>query len=42
MDYEEIERKKQKLLRWLEIGAYLLAGLAIAAKVLPIFWRMMT
>lgn len=42
MDYNEMERKKQKLGRWLELGVYALVGLAIAAKVLPIFWRILT
>ena len=41
MDDNEIEQKKQKLKQWLEIAIYLVVGLVIAAKVLPILWRVM-
>jgi len=42
MDHNEIERKKQKILHWIEIAMYIIVGLVVTAKVLPIFWRMMT
>jgi hypothetical protein len=42
MDYNEMEQKKRKLMRWLEIGFYALVVLWGASKVLPIFWRILT
>ena len=42
MDYDKIEEKKQKIGRWLQLGFYALVVLVVAAKVIPICWRMMT
>lgn len=42
MNYEAIERKKQKIGHWLQLGFYALVVLVVAAKVIPICWRMMT
>ena len=42
MDYDEMEQKKQKLERWLKLGLYVAVGLVVAAKVIPIFWRIMS
>jgi hypothetical protein len=41
MDHNEMEQKKRKLGRWLEIGFYALVVLWGASKVLPIFWRIL-
>ena len=39
MDYNEIEQKKRKLGRWLELAFFALVAIWVAAKVLPILWR---
>ena len=39
MDYDEMEQKGRKLERWLKLGLYVVVGLMVAAKVVPIFWR---
>ena len=42
MDYDKIEQKGRKLERWLKLGLYVVVGLMVAAKVIPIFWRIMS
>lgn len=42
MDCNELDQKKRKLGRWLELGFYALVVLWGASKVLPIFWRILT
>ncbi len=36
MDQQDMEQKKEKLKRWVELGIYLIVGVVLAAKVLPI------
>jgi flagellar basal body-associated protein FliL len=42
MDYNEIEQKKRKALRWVELAVYVVVVVAVGLKVLPIFWRILT
>ena len=40
MNWQEIEEKKEKARKWIEVIIYIVVGIMIAVKVIPIFWRM--
>lgn len=42
MNPQETEQKRDKLLRRVGLVIYAIAGIVIAAKVLPMFWRVIT
>jgi flagellar basal body-associated protein FliL len=42
MDYNEIEQKKRKALRWVELAVYVVVVVVVGLKVLPVFWRILT
>ena len=39
MDYDELEQKKKKALRWVELAFYVVVVVLVAAKAIPILWR---